>query len=72
MTDKQMMARYGPRSNEKAQRIEAARLLDLTHSSGERGPRTFLARKRLAVALDLGFTVRIADLAWLRRVAVLR
>jgi hypothetical protein len=45
-----------------------AELLDRTHAVGERGPRTFLARQRLAAALDYGFTPRASDLAWLRRV----
>ena len=48
-----------------------AALLDSTHAVGERGPRTFLARQRLAAVLDLGFTPRQADLAWLKHVAAI-
>ena len=52
-----------------ATRDAVAALLDRTHAVGERGPRTLLARKRLAAVLDLGFTPRRADIAWLTRVA---
>jgi hypothetical protein len=47
----------------------AARALDLTHRCGERGPRTWLARNRLATALDLNRPLRLAEIAWLEHVA---
>lgn len=66
------MGRYPSRVQDRHARNEAATLLDLTHAVGERGPRTYSARARLAAALDLGFTPRLADLAWLRRVVTHR
>ncbi len=60
-----MTRRYD--SDRKA-RTEAAKLLDATHVMEDRGPRTIAARRRLATVLDLGFTPRRADLAWLRRI----
>lgn len=47
----------------------AARSMDLTHAVGERGPRTFNARKRVARALDGIGKVNVADVRWLERVA---
>lgn len=48
-----------------------AKALDLTHAVGERGPRTFNARQRLATHLDTGCTYRgvKTDLAWLTQLA---
>jgi hypothetical protein len=47
----------------------AARALDLTHAIGERGPRTFNARQRVASALDGVGKLNIADVRWLERIA---
>jgi hypothetical protein len=46
--------------------------LDLTHAIGERGPKTFLARKRIAIWLDAGGPIppRVkGDSAWLLTLA---
>lgn len=51
----------------------AAKSLDLTHAIGERGPKTFLARKRVAEWLDIGgkLTSKIRlDVLWLLSIAV--
>ena len=60
------------RTFSRVSRDAVAALLDRTHAVGARGPRTLLARKRLAAVLDLGFTPRRADIAWLTRVARLQ
>ena len=57
--------------NEKT-RTNAALALDLTHDVGERGPKTMLARQRLAEWLDTGrgsVSAVKADIAWLKKVA---
>lgn len=50
----------------------AARALDLTHGMAERGPRTYIARQKVATWLDLGGKVtqeiRLAVL-WLTALA---
>lgn len=43
--------------------------LDMTWHVGERGPRTFLARQRIATALDLDRNPSPADVKWLEGVA---
>ena len=51
--------------------VNAATVLDLTHAVGERGPKTFLARKRVAHWLDTGegnIAVIRKDVRWLREV----
>jgi len=48
----------------------AAKALDITHTIGERGPRTLLARQRLATFLDTkrGNHMQLyADIAWLEK-----
>ena len=46
----------------------AAAALDLTHACGERGPRTFNARRRVASALDgAAGKLNIEDVRWLER-----
>ena len=47
----------------------AATALDLTHHCGERGPRTYLARQRVAAALDAGRLPKAGDIRWLERIA---
>ena len=51
--------------------LNAAGALERTHAFGERGPRTFMARQRVATWLDTGRgslrKVR-ADIAWLNEV----
>lgn len=47
----------------------AVKALDLTHAVGERGPRTFNARQRVATALDGADKLTVADVRWLERVA---
>lgn len=46
----------------------AAAALDATHSKGERGPRTYQARQRVALALDLGRKPSLVDIVWLERI----
>jgi hypothetical protein len=46
-------------------RTRAAKALDLTHTIGERGPRTYQARKRIAEALDTYGRIRREDVRWL-------
>ena len=46
----------------------AAAALDKTHAIGERGPKTFNARQRIALALDSTSKVAIADVRWLEQV----
>lgn len=51
-------------------RDRAALALDLTHAVGERGPRTFMARERVAAWLDGATrTEPAADVNWLLRMA---
>ncbi len=52
-------------------RDEAAAALDLTHAIGERGPRTYNARQRVAAALDAGRVPLKKDIEWLLNVAKL-
>ena len=47
----------------------AAAALDATHAIGERGPRTFMARRRVAAALDAGKKPLAPDVHWLEHVA---
>ncbi|HLE80151.1 MAG TPA: hypothetical protein VJA25_02540 [Dehalococcoidia bacterium] len=50
---------------------QAALVLDCTHGVGERGPRTFMARNRVAIWLDTGHGVIThirADVRWLTHV----
>lgn len=50
----------------------AAKALDLTHRIGERGPKTFNARRRVAEWLDMGGAAPRGlrrDVAWLLQVA---
>ncbi len=51
--------------------MSVASLLDATHEVGERGPRTYMARKYLAIWLDTGrgsLRKVIAYRNWLRHV----
>ncbi len=50
-------------------RERAARALDRTHSIGERGPRTYNARQRIAAALDAGKLPTKKDIEWLERIS---
>lgn len=50
-------------------RDRAATALDLTLRHDDRGPRTRLARRRVAEALDLGRRPLAGDVEWLERVA---
>jgi hypothetical protein len=50
-------------------RDRAAAALDLTHRIGERGPKTFQARERVAAWLDIGGRVPKADIQWLEKVS---
>ena len=47
----------------------AALALDSTHRLGEQGPRTYLARKRVAAALDADKLPRPVDVRWLQNTA---
>jgi hypothetical protein len=46
-----------------------AAALDATHHCGERGPKTFQARARVAAAIDAGVRPSVADVRWLESVA---
>jgi hypothetical protein len=50
-------------------RDRAAHALDKTHAVGERGPKTFAARNRIATALDKGTKPLLRDIKWLERIA---
>ena len=50
-------------------RDRAALALDRTHHVGERGPRTYQAWERVALALDTGARVSLQDVRWLESVA---
>ena len=52
-----------------SKRAQGARLLDETLAFDGRGPRTFLARQRVAEALDLKRKPYFDDLIWLQHVA---
>ena len=45
---------------------QIAKVLDLTHAFDNRGPRTYMARERLAVYLDTETGYRQADYYWLK------
>jgi len=52
-------------------RANIAEMLDATHHVGERDPRTYLARQRLATYLDTGkhnYMRTMSDIAHLRKV----
>lgn len=49
----------------------AATALDLTHAHDNRGPKTYLARQRVATALDSGKHPNKADIQWLEHVVEL-
>lgn len=51
-------------------RAHVARLLDLTLRLGERGPRTYCARQRLAAWLDGTGRLRLEDVRWLEGLKV--
>ena len=48
-----------------SKRAQGARLLDETLALDARGPRTYLARQRVAEALDLNRKPYFDDLMWL-------
>ena len=50
-------------------RERAAKALDRTHKIGEKGPRTYNARKRLSMALDKHSKINRKDIAWLNKQA---
>lgn len=50
-------------------RERAARALDATHSKDGRGPKTFLARRRVALALDADKRPKRKDVEWLETIA---
>ena len=52
-----------------SKRAKGARLLDETLAYDGRGPRTYLARQRVAEALDLKRKPHFNDLMWLQHVA---
>lgn len=49
-------------------RDRAAKVLDMTHSYDGRGPKTGMARDRLALALDNGGRLLKKDVTWLETV----
>jgi hypothetical protein len=51
-----------------ARRERAARALDLTLDADGRGPRTFMARRAVATALDTAVPLRAGDVEWLEHV----
>lgn len=62
-------ARRNPSVPDAELRDRAAAALDATHDVGERGPRTFQARQRVAVALDAGRRPPLVDVKHLEKVA---
>lgn len=58
-----------PKATKEQTANRAAAALDATHRVGERGPKTFQARQRIAAALDAGRRPLVKDIRWLEQVA---